>query len=165
MADIKNYKPTILIVDDEQTNIKVLADILSDTYNISVALSGKEALQLIKSGLNPNLILLDVMMPEMDGFSVCKELKADKKTNEIPIIFVTALDDEINEEIGLKLGAVDYIYKPISPMVVCARVRIHLELQRHREFMKNILERRTKDLQKAYDDAKLMREIIQQWID
>lgn len=165
MANKMNYKPTILIVDDEQTNIKVLAGILSDVYDISVALSGKEALKLIVDGLKPNLILLDVMMPEMDGFSVCKELKADDSTTDIPIIFVTALDDAINEEKGLQLGAVDYIYKPISPMVVCARVRLHLELQQHREFMESILKRRTKDLNKAYDDAKLMREIIQNWVD
>ena len=165
MANKTNYKPTILIVDDEQTNTILLADILSDTYDISVALSGKEALKLINNGLNPNLILLDVMMPDIDGFSVCNELKADNRTKDIPIIFVTALDDAINEAKGLELGAIDYIYKPISPKVLYARVRLHLELQQHREFMESILEKRTKDLNKAYDDAKLMSEIIQEWID
>ncbi len=165
MANNMDNKPTILIVDDKQTNIKILADALGEIYNISVALDGKGALKLINDGLKPNMIILDVMMPDMDGFSVCKELKASKSTSNIPIIFVTALDDDANEEIGLKLGAVDYIYKPINPSIVNVRVRLHLELQQHRGFMENILRRRTRDLEKAYEDAKLMREIIHEWID
>ncbi len=152
-----NFKPTILIVDDEHIGDQVLSHILSDTYNISVANSGEEALELINSGLKPNLILLDVMMPDMDGFEVCEKLQANVSTSDIPIIFITGLDDKHNEERGLKIGAVDYIYKPISPGIVRTRVRLHLELQQHREFLEKIVQ-----LENAYEDAKLMREIIQE---
>ena len=165
MVKDKNYKPIILIVDDEQTSANILTRLLSNTYNISVATSGGEALKLLKGGLKPNLILLDIIMPGMDGFSVCKKLQANFSTSDIPIIFITGLDDKINEAQGLKLGAVDYINKPITPEIVSARVRLHLELQQHREFIEKILQRRTKDLEKAYEDANLMREIIQDWLD
>ena len=164
MVNDTNFKPTILIVDDEQISTNILTRILSKTYNISVATSGDEALKLINSGLIPNLILLDIMMPDMDGFEVCKKLKANIRTSDIPIIFITGLDDKLNEAKGLKAGAVDYIYKPISSEIVCARIRLHLELQQHREFMENILERRTKALEDAYEDAKLMRDIIKDWL-
>jgi cyclic di-GMP phosphodiesterase len=165
MTNVTNFKPTILIVDDEQTSIKILTRILGKIYNISVAMGGDEALKIINSGLKPNLILLDIMMPDIDGFSVCKKLQANVSTSDIPIIFITGLDDQINEAQGLKFGAVDYIYKPINPEIVHARVRVHLELQQHREFIEKILQRKTKDLEKAYEDAKLMREIIQEWLD
>lgn len=157
-------KPTILIVDDEQTTINILADALKDIFDISVSTSGNDALKLIHSGLNPNMILLDVMMPEIDGFSICKELKANENTARIPVIFITGMNDAENEEQGLKLGAVDYIHKPISPAVVRARAAMHIELQRHREFLDQILKRRSKELQKAYDDIKLYREIIEEWL-
>jgi len=164
MANTINRKPTILIVDDEKTNINILADVLKDTFNISIATSGTDALKLVHEGLNPNIILLDIVMPGIDGFSVCEELKANKSTAGIPIVFVTGMNDAINEERGLKVGAVDYIYKPINPAVVRARVMLHLELQQHRDYLERILQRRTKDLQNAFDDAKLMREIIQEWL-
>jgi cyclic di-GMP phosphodiesterase len=164
MPNTINRKPTIFIVDDEKINIKILADVLKDTFNISIATNGAEALKLIHEGLNPNMILLDVMMPDMDGFSVCQNLKDNVSTASIPIVFVTAMNDALNEERGLKLGAVDYIYKPINPAVVRARVALHLELQQHRAYLERILERRTNDLENAYDDAKLMREIIQEWL-
>ena len=165
MAKDTKFKPTILIVDDEPIGAQVLSQCLSNTYNISVANSGEEALKLINSGLKLNLILLDIMMPGMDGFEVCEKLKANVRTSNIPVIFITGLDDKLNEEKGLKAGAVDYIYKPISRGIVCARIRLHLELQQHREFIEKILQRRTKDLKKAYEDAELMRDIIQDWLD
>lgn len=165
MAKDTKFKPTILIVDDDPIGAQVLSQCLSNTYNISVANSGVEALKLINSGLKPNLILLDIMMPGMDGFEVCEKLKVNNSTSAIPIIFITGLGDKLNEEKGLKAGAVDYIYKPISRGIVCARIRLHLELQQHREFIEKILQRRTKDLKKAYEDAEIMRDIIQDWLD
>jgi putative two-component system response regulator len=163
MTNDTKFKPTILLVDDDQINIMILTQLLSDTYNINAAYSGDEALKLIGSGLKPNLILLDIMMPGIDGFEVCEKLKSNVRTSDIPIIFITGLDDKLNEAKGLGLGAVDYIYKPIMPEIVRARVRVHLELQQHREFMEKILQRRTKDLEKAFKDAEIMRDIIQEW--
>jgi putative two-component system response regulator len=158
-----NFRPTVLIVDDEQISVKLLTKILADRYEIGVANSGEEALELISNGLKPNLILLDIMMPGISGFETCEKLKANISTSDIPVIFITGLDDKHHEEKGLKLGAVDYIYKPITPGIVHARVRLHLELQQHREFLENILQRRTKDLENAYEDGRHMRELIQEW--
>jgi cyclic di-GMP phosphodiesterase len=163
MTNDTKFKPTILIVDDDQIIIKILTRLLSDTYNINATYSGDEALKLINNGLKPNLILLDIMMPGIDGFEVCGKLKSNVKTSDIPIIFITGLDDKTNEAKGLELGAVDYIYKPIMSEIVRARVRVHLELQQHREFMEKILQRRTKDLEKAFKDAEIMRDIIREW--
>jgi sigma-B regulation protein RsbU (phosphoserine phosphatase) len=138
-------KQTVLVVDDTPANIKVLMETLKDDYRIVAAVNGQRALQLAASDPNPDIILLDVMMPEMDGYEVCAKLKADLKTREIPIIFVTAMSDTQDETKGLELGAVDYITKPISPPVVSARVKNHLELRQAREILKNqnlILEQR-----------------------
>jgi PAS domain S-box-containing protein len=117
----------ILIVDDERFNINVLADLLKPNYKIMVAINGKQALKAAQSDSPPDLILLDVMMPEMDGHEVCQQLKADEKTREIPLIFVTAMGQESDETKGLEMGAVDYITKPISPAIVEARVRVQIE--------------------------------------
>ena len=164
MANDTNFKLAILIVDDERIGAQILSHSLNNTYKVSVVNSGEEALELINGGFKPNLILLDIMMPDMDGFEVCEKLQANVSTSDIPIIFITGLDDKHNEERGLKIGAVDYIYKPIVPGIVRARVRLHLELQQHREFLEKILQSKTNDLENAYEEAKLMREIIQQRI-
>lgn len=123
-------KSTVLIVDDSTTNIRVLADIIADEYDVVVATSGKDALKIIHEE-NIQLILLDVMMPEMDGFEVCKVLKSDDKTKKIPVIFVTALSSTGDEVKGLELGAVDFITKPFSPIVVKTRIRTHLQLYKY----------------------------------
>ncbi len=117
----------ILIVDDERFNINILVDLLKPTYKIMVAINGKQALKAAQSDSPPDLILLDVMMPEMDGYEVCQQLKADEKTHEIPVIFVTAMGQESDETKGLEMGAVDYITKPISPAIVEARVKVLIE--------------------------------------
>ena len=117
----------ILIVDDEPANLKVMREVLARNYRLSFAKSGTVALQLIEND-PPKLILLDVMMPDMNGFEVCKILKANPKTAHIPVIFVTALTQEQDESEGFSLGAVDYITKPISPAIVKARVKTHLSL-------------------------------------
>lgn len=120
-------QPRILIVDDEPANLKVMREVLSKEYSLSFAKSGEAALALVQKEL-PKLILLDIMMPDMSGLTLCEKLKANAITAHIPIIFVTALNDEKDEFKGFELGAVDYITKPISPAIVRARVKTHLSL-------------------------------------
>ena len=120
--------PRILIVDDEKMNLKVLAELLKDEYTPVLARSGEQALQHACSDFPPDLILLDVMMPQMGGYEVIKKLKDNDKTKNIPVIFVTALKSIEDEEHGFKLGAVDYIIKPFSPIIVKMRVRNHLRI-------------------------------------
>ncbi|MBF0262024.1 MAG: diguanylate cyclase [Magnetococcales bacterium] len=126
------FPGTILIVDDESINIAVLTDILEERYEILFATDGKKAMELAKSA-QPDLILLDVKMPGMDGHEVCARLKEERDTVHIPIIFVTAMSDENDEARGLELGAMDYITKPVSPPVVKARVRNQIELKNARD--------------------------------
>ena len=116
-------RQTILIVDDERINLKALAELLRDEYTVLVAKSGKQALERASADMEPDLIILDVMMPDLDGYEVSRELKRNPKTANIPIIFLTALDSTTDEEIGLELGAFDYITKPIQPAIVKARIR------------------------------------------
>ncbi len=131
-------KSTILIVDDMVANIKVLGELLKDEYKIRLATNGEKALQISRSSNPPDLILLDVIMPEMDGYEVCAQLKTDKATKNIPVIFITAMDLEKDETKGLSLGAVDYITKPFSLPIVKARVKTHLELKHHRDILEDL---------------------------
>ncbi|KJZ00707.1 MULTISPECIES: response regulator [Pseudoalteromonas] len=124
---IETQKPTLLAVDDEPTNLKVLNQVLGNDYRLIFAKSGPQALELAHSK-QPALILLDVMMPDMSGFEVCEQLKQRPSTQAIPVIFVTAMQDEVDETQGFAKGAVDYITKPISPAIVKARVKNHLSL-------------------------------------
>jgi putative two-component system response regulator len=129
-------QPTVLIVDDEPANLAVLNQLLSPQYRVMACKSGEKALQNAANLPGPDLILLDVMMPEMDGYEVIARLQEHAATREIPVIFVTALDGSMDEEKGLGLGAVDYITKPIKPAIVKARVHAHLELKKHRDHLK-----------------------------
>jgi adenylate cyclase len=122
--------PVILIVDDTPENVDVLAGILRDYYQIKIALNGPKALRIAQSDPAPSLVLLDVMMPEMDGYEVCRQLQANERTRRIPVIFVTAKSEDEDEAQGLGLGAVDYITKPVSPAIVLARVRNQLALKK-----------------------------------
>jgi len=122
-------KKRILIVDDIATNIKMLSEILMPFYDISFATNGKKALEIASSDNPPDLILLDVIMPEMDGYEVCQHLKSKDSTCDIPLIFLTAKTQVEDEKKGLDLGAVDYIMKPISPPIIQARVKTHLRLR------------------------------------
>lgn len=131
--------PVILLVDDEPTNLRVLRTVLNDLYRLLFAKNGLEALQLAAEH-QPDLVLLDVMMPGMTGFEVCTALKANDNTRHIPVIFVTALRDEIDETQGFDVGAVDYITKPITPAVVRARVKTHLSLVQAEELKKTRLQ-------------------------
>jgi diguanylate cyclase (GGDEF)-like protein len=122
----------LLIVDDEPENIRMLNETLRSDYLLSSAINGREALK-VAALIRPDLVLLDIRMPEMDGYEVCQAMQADPRLCEIPIIFVTALSGEEDESIGLALGAVDYIIKPFRPAIIRQRVSIHLELKRQRD--------------------------------
>ena len=131
-------KARILIVDDQPTNAKVLASGLKDDYTIQVANSGGKALEIASSDFPPDIILLDIMMPDIDGYEVCRSLKQNPETSDIPVIFVSALDDNSDEEKGLSLGAVDYITKPFHMPIVKTRVRNHLMLKLKADLLENM---------------------------
>lgn len=145
----------ILIVDDTPANIQILDEALQTEFDVYFAMNGNEALQKAES-LQPDLILLDIMMPIMDGFEVCRNLKEKEQFRNIPIIFITALGRPEEESRGLKLGAADYITKPFNPDLVLLRVRNHLELKRQRD----VLEQRTIELEKALAEIKVLKGII-----
>ena len=145
-------KSRLLIVDDEPTNIHILSNILSEDYEIRAANGGQRAIDAAISQ-SPDLILLDMMMPEIDGLEVCKRLKANEATKDIPIIFVTSMSDPANEELGLQAGAVDYISKPVSPPIVKARVRIHLQNRLTVRFLEELLSSQTTSLEDAKTQA------------
>lgn len=149
--------PLLLIVDDEPNNIMVLNEGLQDDHTILFATDGLEALQ-IASEMHPDLVLLDVMMPDMDGREVCRRFKSDPELKEIPIIFVTAKSEGVDEAAGLEAGAADYITKPINPAVVRLRVKNHLDLARHR----NGLEKKTIQLEQANREIQQLNLIIEQ---
>jgi putative two-component system response regulator len=132
----------VLVVDDVPDNIAVLDGILRSDYQVRAAINGRIALEIAQSDTPPDIILLDVMMPDLDGFEVCRILKEKSSTCDIPVIFVTAMDEVKNEARGFELGAVDYIHKPISPALVKARVRTHLALyDQNRELERRVHER------------------------
>ncbi len=129
-------KRTILIVDDTPANIALLSGLLNETYKTKIATNGQKALSIAAADPQPDLILLDIMMPEMDGDEVCQRLKADERTSQIPVIFLTAMAQAEDEQKGLSVGAVDYITKPISPPILMARVKTHLQLKAANDFLK-----------------------------
>ena len=126
----EDLRPTVLAVDDTPENLDVVKGILSDDYHIKVAVNGHIALKIAQSQ-SPDLILLDIMMPEIDGYEVCRQLKADPVTKDIPVIFLTAKGETADEAEGFKLGAADYILKPVNPPLLKARVKTHLALKRN----------------------------------
>ncbi len=128
---------TILVVDDSTENLDVLGELLLPAYRVRAANSGRRALRIAASDPKPDLILLDVVMPKMDGYTVLARLRQDPRTRDIPVIFVTAMDATEDEERGLDLGAVDYITKPLRPSIVLARVHAQLELKRARDWLRN----------------------------
>ena len=142
-----NPPARILLVDDNTTNLQLLHETLDGIgYRLLIAKNGKTALAIARKA-KPALILLDIMMPEMDGYEVCRRLKADEKTDRIAVIFITALADEDDEAKGLALGAVDYLTKPFNPDLVRARVRIHLELKQHQDQLERLVRERTRRLE------------------
>jgi putative two-component system response regulator len=139
-------KQTILVVDDNPENIDLMSSLLTPEYRVRVALSGEKALRTLYSDDPPDLVLLDVMMPGMSGFEVCRRLKTNPDRRAIPVIFVTAMTGIEDEAQGLSLGAVDYITKPISPPIVLARVRTHLALYDQTRELERMVEQRSMDL-------------------
>ena len=139
-------RPTVLVVDDSPENIELLSRILGQDYRIKVATTGEKALQIAYSDEPPDLILLDIMMPDLSGHEVCRRLKANPDRRRIPVIFVTAMSTIEDEALGLSLGAVDYITKPISPPLVQARVRTHLALYDQSRELERMVAQRTAEL-------------------
>jgi len=144
-----NEKQTVLVVDDAPANIQVVNSILKDTYKVRIATNGTKALELVKTAPRPDLILLDVMMPGMNGYEVCSQLKTDPGTRDIPVIFLTGQTETSDETRGFEVGAVDYIHKPFSPAVVQARVQTHLVLRNVREQLAQQLLTIQKELETA----------------
>ncbi len=130
-------KRTVLVVDDTPDNLSLMSSLLRTEYRVKLAPSGERALKIASAEGKPDLILLDIMMPDMDGYEVLRRLRADRNTADIPVIFLTAMSATEDEKIGLDMGAVDYITKPISPATVMARVRNHIELKLARDFLQN----------------------------
>jgi CheY-like chemotaxis protein len=146
----------ILVVDDNPDNLRLLAEILSEHhYKVRLAPNGARALATICKEA-PDLILLDVMMPELDGFEVCRQLKADERTAKIPVIFISALHETIDKVKAFTLGGVDYITKPFKAEEVLSRVKTHLSLS----LLRRQLERKNAELQKALDEIKILQGII-----
>ncbi len=133
MQNSESEKPTILIVDDAPTNIQILAAVLKNDYKVKVATSGQQCLNIVNTDNNIDLILLDIEMPDMDGYETCRQLKSIKATADIAVIFVTALDGVSDEKAGLQIGAVDYITKPVNPIIVAARVKTHITIKQQRD--------------------------------
>lgn len=147
-------RQVILIVDDTPENLDVLKGILTPDYMVKAATSGALALKIAQT--RPDLVLLDIMMPEVDGYEVCRSLKSDPVTADIPVIFVTAVSDAKDEEKGLALGAVDYLTKPVHPAIVKARVRNHLILANQHHAANEMVRQRTLELQKSQHAAVYM---------
>ena len=135
--EMQSAPATVLVVDDAPSNLSILTDTLRAEYDVRIAASGSEALRLVNEN-PPDLILLDIVMPDMDGYEVCRRLKARAVTRHIPIIFLTAKGDVADETLGLALGAVDYIVKPVSVPIVQARVRTHVELKRRGDLLETL---------------------------
>ncbi len=143
MGDLSQMR--VLVVEDVEANVDILVEALGDDYRVSVAMDGESALEIVGNHL-PDLILLDIIMPGIDGYEVCTRLKSQKITRDIPVVFLTALSEEEDEAKGLALGAVDYITKPFRAALVKARVKNHLELKQHKDHLESLVIRRTKEL-------------------
>jgi len=133
---ISSERPTVLVVDDEPFNLSLMDGILSRDYIIQTSSNGQEALNLASAN-PPDLILIDVMMPVMDGFEVCRRLKDNTATSHVPVIFITAKNEVKDEELGFAVGASDFIHKPISAPIVAARVRTHLKIKFMQDYLRS----------------------------
>ncbi len=130
-------KPLVLAVDDSADSLHLIQGVLEDRYQVALVDNGPDALQAAVSEPRPDLILLDIMMPSMDGYEVCRRLKANPASADIPVIFLTGKSEEADEKMGFDLGAEDYIIKPLSPLILQARVRTHLKLKATADFLRD----------------------------
>ena len=146
---MKSDKWKVLVVDDEPNNLQLLGQILQDQYQLSFATDGAKALDVAWKA-KPDIILLDIMMPGMNGYETCRRLKADPETSKIPVIFVTAMGEMEDERRGFEVGGVDYITKPVSAPIVQARVRTHLALYDQNRLLEQVVQQRTKQLRQAF---------------
>ena len=153
MKELSGY--SVLIVDDAEANVDILVDALGEIYDVSVAMDGHGALEVVAEN-PPDLILLDVMMPGMDGYEVCRRLKDNDATRKIPVIFVTGKSDVEDETLGLKLGAADYITKPISPPITRERVRTHLALYDQNRALEEKVKEKTRELVDAHERLRVL---------
>lgn len=147
------HRYTVLVVDDTPDNIHIVMATLHDEYALLVATNGPQSLELARSTPPPDLILLDIMMPEMDGYQVCSILKSQEETKNIPVIFVTGMNDDKDERKGFELGAVDFIRKPFRPALLKARIRSQIELKQYRDHLRDEVEARTTELKQAKEAA------------
>jgi putative two-component system response regulator len=147
MAEQDLIRPTVLVIDDTPENIHVLSGVLQEEYAVRVATSGEKGITAARADPQPDLILLDVKMPVMDGYEVCRRLKNDYQTQRIPVIFVTGMGETEDEARGFELGAVDYIIKPFNPAVVKARVRTHIQLYDQKRHLLELVQQRTRELE------------------
>ena len=161
MMDASNLpeKASVLVIDDTPENLSLMNLLLRDLYSVRVANSGERGLKLATAGVPPDLILLDIMMPGMDGYEVCRRLKDDPALRAIPVIFLTAKSDPDDERRGLELGAVDYITKPISPAIVLARVRTHLALKASADFLRDKNDYLEAEIEKRTCEIKAIQEV------
>lgn len=146
-------KARILVVDDTPANLEILSELLVPEYWLNVATNGFDAIKLASKAPQPDLILLDIMMPELNGYQVCEVLKSQETTRHIPIIFVTALNEIQSEEKGFSLGAADYITKPLVPSIVLARINTHLSLYNQTRLLQKLVADRTAELESAKNEA------------
>ena len=163
MVDALDFaaKPTVLVVDDAADNLEVISGLLKDLYRVKVTNNGARALELVRSS-PPDLILLDVMMPELSGYEVCQQLKREPATRDIPILFLTALASAEDETSGLDLGAEDYITKPVNPALLRARVKTHLRIKAVADFLREksaYLERELAQSRELQDVAQAIRQL------
>ncbi len=140
MEKATSQKPTVLVVDDSPENLSMAASLLKDLYQVKIATDGEKAVKIAFSYEQIDLILLDVMMPGMDGYEVCKKLKTDPKTFYIPVIFMTSKTEVDDVLMGFEVGAVDYITKPIVGPILLARIRTHIRLKKITDILKDKLE-------------------------
>ena len=155
---IEGDKTTVLVVDDTPDNLTLINNLLRDRYRVKLANGGERALRICATDSKPDLILLDIMMPEIDGYEVCRRLKANPATMDIPVIFLTAKVQVEDEQLGFDVGAVDYITKPVSPPILLARVKTHLALAQARTFLRDqnchlqhLVNERTRELEQLQD--------------
>lgn len=165
MFDLGANKPTLLVIDDVPSNLSLMYQLLKDDYKVKGANSGAKGLEIALTDV-PDLILLDVMMPQMDGYEVCRQLKSSPKTEDIPVIFLTAKTETVDEKKGLGLGAVDYISKPIHPDIVKARIKTHIELKFKSDLLKGKnhylekeIDRRTRENLKQIDELHAIQDV------